>query len=98
MTTLDIIFIVLFFICVAGSAFCSIAEIAFISLQRVKLEHMLETKIEGARAVANYVRHPERLLSTILLGNNFFNTAAAALGTTLAVDFWGRHGTSFLSW
>jgi putative hemolysin len=93
MTTLNIIFIVLLLVCVLGSAFFSVAEIAFISLQRFKLEHMIETKVEGASRVKSLVRHPERLLSTILLGNNFFNTAAAALGTTLAVTMIGPSGT-----
>jgi putative hemolysin len=93
MTTLDTVFIILFVVCVCGSAFFSVAEIAFISLQKLKLEHMLETKVKGANRVADLVKHPEKLLSTILLGNNFFNTAAAALGTALAVDFWGRSGT-----
>ncbi len=93
MTSLDVILLILFFACVCGSAFFSVAEIAFISLQRLKLEHMIETKVKGASRVADLVKHPEKLLSTILLGNNFFNTAAAALGTALAVDFWGRSGT-----
>ena len=35
---------------------------------------------------------PERLLSTILLSNNFVNTAAAALGTALALSLWPEHG------
>jgi putative hemolysin len=93
MTNLDIILIIFFFVCVCGSAFFSVAEIAFISLQRLKLEHMIETRVKGANRLAELVKHPEKLLSTILLGSNFFNTAAAALGTALAVNFWGRSGT-----
>ena len=93
MTTLDIILIILFVLCVIGSAFFSVAEIAFISLQKYKLEHLIETRVEGASRVKSLVNHPERLLSTILLGNNFFNTAAAALGTTIAVTMVGASGT-----
>jgi putative hemolysin len=95
MTTLDIVFIVLFVLCVLSSAFFSVAEIAFIALQKFKLEHMLETKVEGAADVAKLVKKPERLLSTLLLGNDFVNTAAAALGTVVAVHFWGNNGTIF---
>ncbi len=89
---INILYIVLFCICLFLSAFFAVSEIAFISLQRFKLEHMLQSKVKGARLVAALVEHPERLLSTILLGNNFFNTAAASLGTLLAVAVWGEPG------
>ena len=36
------------------------------------------------------IKRPRKLLSTILLGNNFVNTAAAALATILAVSVWGQ--------
>jgi putative hemolysin len=36
------------------------------------------------------LERPERILSTILLGNNLVNTAAAAIGTVLAVSYWGE--------
>jgi len=38
------------------------------------------------------LKRPEKLLSTILLGNNLVNTAAAALATALAVAYWPNHG------
>jgi putative hemolysin len=92
MSSLNIVYILLFILCVTASAFFSVAEIAFISLQRFKLEHLLETKTKGASQVASLVKRPERLLSTILLGNNFVNTSAATLGTILAVELWGGSG------
>jgi putative hemolysin len=92
MSTLNIVYLILFFICIAGSAFFSVSEIAFISLQRFKLERLLETKTKGASQVAALVKRPERLLSTILLGNNFVNTAASTLGTILAIEYLGASG------
>jgi len=38
------------------------------------------------------IKRPRKLLSTILLGNNFVNTAAAALATVLAVRYWPEQG------
>jgi putative hemolysin len=90
--TIDIVYIVLFIICVCASAFFSVAEIAFVSLQRFKLEHLIASNVKGAKIVESLVKRPERLLSTILLGNNFFNTSAAALGTTLIVKSIGPTG------
>ena len=90
-----ILYLVLFFICLLLSAFFSSSETAFVSLQRIRVEHLVETKVRGARRVARMIEHPERLLSTILLGNNFVNTAAAALATALAIHFWEERGILF---
>jgi putative hemolysin len=38
------------------------------------------------------MKQPEKLLSTILTGNNLVNTAAAVLGTVLAISIWGQSG------
>ncbi len=48
---------------------------------------MVSTKVSGADRVAKMLQRPEKLLSTILLGNNFVNTAAAALATALAIKY-----------
>ncbi len=85
-------YLVLLFICLLLSAFFSSSETAFISLQRFRLEHMVNTEVKGAKRVARMIRQPEKLLSTILLGNNFVNTAAAALGTVVAISLWPEHG------
>ena len=86
MSTTDIIYIILMVICVLLSAYFAAAESAFMSVQRVKLESMIQKNVKGARLVAWLKDHPERLLSTVLLGNNLVNTAAAALGTALVID------------
>ncbi len=51
---------------------------------------MVNTKVNGADRVSRLLQRPARLLSTILLGNNFVNTAAAALATFLAISVWGE--------
>jgi putative hemolysin len=89
----NIIFIILFVLCVAVSAFLSVVQITFIALQRHKLEHMIETKVAGAAEIAGIAHKPQKLLSTLLLGNTFVNTAAAVLGTAVAVQYWGNNGT-----
>lgn len=53
---------------------------------------MVDTEVKGAKRVARMLQQPEKLLSTILLGNNFVNVAAASLGTALAVHFWQEQG------
>jgi putative hemolysin len=86
------LYLALFFICLLLSAFFSSAETAFVGLQRIRVEHLVATEVRGAARVARLIKRPERLLSTILLGNNFVNTAAAALATAIAVSIWGSQG------
>ncbi len=78
------------FVCLLLSAFFSSSETAFISLQRIRLEHLVNTKVKGAERVARIIQRPEKLLSIVLLGNTFVNIAAAALATVLAVSVWGE--------
>ncbi len=80
------IYIILFVLCLIISAFFSSSETAFISLQKSRLRHMVDSGVSGAEDVAELTRRPERLLTTVLIGNNFVNTAAAALGTLIVVD------------
>jgi len=90
MSGTETLYIVFLFVCLLLSAFFSSSETAFIALQRIRVEHLVSTKVKGADRVSRMLQHPEKLLSTILLGNNFVNTAAAALGTVLAVSLWGE--------
>ena len=85
-----VLYLVLLLVCVVLSAFFSSSETAFLSLQRVRLKHEVHNKVKGADRVARLLEQPGRLLSTILLGNNLVNTAAAALATALAVSVWGQ--------
>ena len=67
------------------SAFFSGSEAALLSVQRIRLRHMTNTKTAGAARVLRMVEHPERLLPPILLGNNLVNTGAAAISTSIAL-------------
>ena len=80
-----ILYLVLALVCVLLSAFFSSSETAFISLQKIRIKHMESTGVARAGRVAKLMEKPERFLSTVVLGNNFVNTAAAALGTAVAM-------------
>ena len=68
------------------SAFFSSSEAAFLSLQRTRIAHLLSEGVPGARRVADMLNEPERLLSTILLGNNLVNVAFSAVITVVVVN------------
>jgi len=89
MDSTDTLYLVLAIICVMFSAFFSSSETAFLSLQKIRIKHLESQGVEGAGRVAKMMQKPERFLTTVLLGNNFVNTAAAALGTALAINLMG---------
>jgi putative hemolysin len=89
MDTVHGLYLALALICVMASAFFSSSETAFISLQRIRLKHMESQGGEKAGRIARIMEKPEKFISTVLLGNNFVNTAAAALGTTVVLSLWG---------
>ena len=74
-------------VCLILSAFFSSSETAFIALSRPRLLHLVSIGRPRAQLVSSLVQRPERLLSTVLLGNNLVNTGAAAVGTALAIKF-----------
>ena len=92
MTGIETVYLVIFIVCLLLSAFFSSSETAFTALQRIRVEHLVSTKVPGAARIARMMQHPEKLLSAILTGNNLVNTAAAVLATVLAVSVWGEQG------
>jgi putative hemolysin len=92
MTETEILYIILLVLFVGVTAFFCSSETAFLALQKVKLEHMISTGARNARSVARMIEKPEKLLAVVLLGINLANTAAAALGTLLAISIWGDAG------
>lgn len=85
------LFIVLLAVSLLAAAFFSSAETAFISVQKVRVHHLALTAGRSGELVARITAHPEKLLATVLLGINFFESAVAALGTVLAVLFLGEN-------
>ncbi len=74
----------------ALSAFFSSSEAAFLSVQRTRIAHLVSEGLPGARRVSNMIRDPERLLATILLGNNLVNVAFASVVTLAVVAYVGE--------
>jgi Mg2+/Co2+ transporter CorB len=74
------------------SAFFSSSETGMLSLNRYRLKHMAKEGHKGAKRVSGLLSRPDRLLGTILVGNNVVNILAASIATVLAVDIWGEAG------
>ena len=81
--------ILAFLLCLALSAFFSSAESAFIALPKLRIRYLVESGVKGAEKLARAADKPERMLATVLLGNNLANIAAATLGTIIALAIFG---------
>ena len=85
-----IISTILIAIFILFSGFFSSSEAAFLSLQRTRLTYLVNNNVPGAKRVQDMINNTDRLLSTILLGNNLVNVAFTALVTALAVSWLGE--------
>jgi len=81
--------LIAFLVCLALSAFFSSAESAFIALPKLRIRYLVESGVKRAEKLAKVAEKPERVLATVLLGNNLVNIAAATLGTIMAVAAFG---------
>ena len=79
-------------ICLAFSAFFSASETAMMSLNRYKLKHQADEGNKRAKCASHLLKHTDRLIGTILLGNNFVNIAATSLGTLIGLRLYGDLG------
>ena len=85
------LYFILIFICLLLSAFFSSAEVAIISLSRIRVKHLLSHDIKFADMLDSFQKQPGIFLSAILLGNTLVNIAAASLGTLIAVSLLGAN-------
>ncbi len=74
------------------SGFFSGSETALMSLNRYRLRHLAKSGHKGAIRTARLLQQPERLISLILLGNNFVNILASAIATVIALRILGEPG------
>ena len=63
-----------------------------LSLNRYRLRHQAREGHRGARRAIELLSRPDRMLGTILVGNNFVNILASSIATVLAMQFWGEAG------
>ena len=74
---------------VAFSAFFSASETAFSSLNQIRLKSRAEDGDTSAARVLAMAEKYDKLLSTILIGNNIVNIAAASIGTIIFTKMLG---------
>lgn len=89
--------LILIVVCVILSAYFSATETAFSSLNRIRVKNMAEKGNKKAALVIRLSENYDKLLSTILIGNNIVNIASASLATVLFVRALGEDAGASIS-
>ena len=68
------------------SAFFSGTETALIAVDRIRIRHLVKKRNKSAILIEEFKSNPQKMLTTILIGNNLVNIAATALATMIALQ------------
>lgn len=84
--------IMIFILLVVLSAFFSSSEIGIMSVPRHLIESLIKQGNTRAQQLMWLKDRTDKLLITILIGNNLVNTLIAALATKIAIEVWKTSG------
>lgn len=79
---------------VGFSAYFSATETAFTSLNRIRIKNLAGDGDKAAQRVITLSENYDKLLTTILIGNNIVNIAMTAISTVLFIDLYGKYGAT----
>ncbi|MCH9809046.1 MAG: HlyC/CorC family transporter [Alphaproteobacteria bacterium] len=77
------------------SAFFSGSETALTAASRARIHALAEEGDKRAQRVNKLLAAPERVIGTVLLGNNLVNILASALTTSLLIGLFGEFGVAY---
>ena len=87
-------FIILLAVLVACSAFFSATETAFSSINNIRIKNLASSGNQKAILVDKLSQNYDKLLTTILIGNNIVNILASSIATVLFVKYFGNAGVT----
>ncbi|PLX38623.1 MAG: hypothetical protein C0606_10605 [Hyphomicrobiales bacterium] len=77
------------------SAFFSGSETALTAASRARIHHLAKSGNSAAAIVAHLIQARERLIGTLLLGNNLVNILASSLATSVLITLFGEAGIAY---
>ena len=90
----NVLILIILTVLVLFSAFFSATETAFSSLNKIKLKSMAAKGNKRAERVLAFAENFDKILSTILIGNNIVNMASASIATMFFTRLFGDAGVS----
>lgn len=83
------VLLLLLVLLLAASAFFSASETSLVGLSRLRLRHMVQKGVGQAKALEHLIKRLDEVITVILVGNNFVNTAASGIGAALCINWLG---------
>jgi putative hemolysin len=71
------------------SAFFAMAETSLVGLSKIRLRHMVHREMKGALGLQQLLARMDDVIASIVLANNFVNTAISSLGAALCIAWLG---------
>ncbi|HDL15237.1 MAG TPA: HlyC/CorC family transporter [Euryarchaeota archaeon] len=84
--------IFILFVLLVLSGFFSASETAFISIRKPRIKKLASKGDSRAETILRLLEMPNRVISTILVGNNIVNISASAIATSIAIKYFGSTG------
>lgn len=78
--------IIIMLVCLIGSAFFSGTETAFTSINKTRLKNLAEEGSKRASLVLDISDKYDKLLTTLLVGNNIVNILLSSIATLMCID------------
>lgn len=82
--------LILLFVCLIGSGFFSGMETGVVSINRLRLHHMVRSRRKNAATLQHFSEDSNYLLGTTLIGTNLCNNAFTVVGTSLGIALLGH--------
>jgi CBS domain containing-hemolysin-like protein len=77
-------------VCIIFVALLSSSEVAFISLNRIRLRNLIEKGDDRAKIAQRIRDEHDRLFSAVILSGNLFTVLATSVGTAIAISVMGK--------
>lgn len=91
---MTVTYLIIMFVCLTFSAYFSATETAFSSMNKTKVKTLAENGNKRAALTLKLSEKYDKLISTILIGNNIVNILLASLGTILFTRELGDAGAT----
>ncbi|MFH0880252.1 MAG: hemolysin family protein [Lentisphaerota bacterium] len=89
MITMEIVILIL---CLIGSAFFAGIETGVISINRLRLRHLVRRNVPGAKILQDFLMKPDNLIGTTLVGTNLLHVASSIMAASLGAHLMGAAG------
>lgn len=73
------------------SGYFSSAETALTTVNKVRIKSLADDGNKKAKAVLKISDRYQKMLSTVLIGNNIVNLTASSLSTVIVTNLWGGY-------